>query len=126
MSRESSTTDVPRGRRSVDFLLSVLADEQRREILRYFQQAEDSVASLEALADHLVDAGAADDREREYVHVRLHHAHLPKLAETTAIEYEPHSRRVRYHGHPELETLLEAVDSLESATSSSPLPGERS
>lgn len=116
MSRESSTTDTPRGRRSVDFLLSVLADEQRREVLRYFQQAEDSVASLDALTDHLVDTGAVDDRPREHVHVRLHHAHLPKLAETPAIEYEPRSRTVRYHAHPGLETLLEAVQAVSTTT----------
>lgn len=118
MSRESSTTEVPPDGRSVDVLLEVLANEQRREVLRYFQQAEDSVASLGTLAKHLVEGDETGDRPRERVSVRLHHSHLPKLAETTAIEYDPRSRSVRYHDHPGLGTLLEAVDSLESTSSS--------
>ena len=116
MSRESSTADVPPGRHSDDFLLTVLANEQRREVLHYLQRAEDSVVSLGALVDHLVDSDATSDRERERVHVGLHHSHLPKLAETTVIEYDADSRHVRYRGHSGLESLLEAVQTVSNTT----------
>lgn len=115
MSRENSPAELPPERRSIDILLAVLADEQRRRVLHYFREADDPAASVETLVDYLVEPGRnANARGRERARIRLHHSHLPKLAETTAIEYDPTTTTVRYRGHPGLEPLLETVETIES------------
>lgn len=114
MSRDSSRAGVFSDRRSVDLLLAVLADEQRRTILRYVQRADGSDVSLEALAAALAESDATDCRDPDRVAVELHHSHLPKLAETSFIEYDVTDTTVRCHDHERLDSLLATLDDLES------------
>lgn len=79
----------------LDELFEVLADGHRRRLLEYLEDAEDDVAALPELVDHVADE-SADDRER--VAVTLHHSHLPKLAEADIVEYDARSETVRYRG----------------------------
>lgn len=99
-------------------MLGLLAHEWRREVLRYFQQADASVASLGTLADHLVESDATDARDPERATIELHHFHLPKLSETAVVEYDVDTATVRYHVHEDVEALLETVDAIESTSTS--------
>lgn len=92
--------------------LAVLSKRRRRTVLRLLLDAPDGVASLEGLADRLADhereAERAPGRDhRQRLLVGLHHVDLPKLAEAGALEYDPRSRTVRYHGDDAWEAVLE-------------------
>ncbi|WP_433629220.1 DUF7344 domain-containing protein [Halomicrococcus sp. NG-SE-24] len=86
-------------------LHDVLISEDRRRVLHFFLERDKRMATADELANYL----AAPDggfEESEQAKVALHHAHLPKLADTGIIEYDPQSNRTRYRGHKKLEALL--------------------
>ena len=103
MTDEGAGTDG--GRRSTEALHSILASEDRRNVLRYFRECEADVATLDELAEDLVARdGSVDDASE--AKVVLHHVALPKLAESGAIDYDPRTRTARYRGPSRLEALL--------------------
>lgn len=89
-----------------DEQLAVLADSERRTIVTYLQEKGSATATLDELAAVLEPAS---NRERDYVRIRLHHTHLPRLADTPLITYHPEMASVEYHGHPEFESLLDII-----------------
>jgi hypothetical protein len=64
--------------------VALLADEHRRRVLRCLHSRVGSV-SLSTLADRLADG---DDEDRSRTALRLHHVHLPKLAEYGLLSYD--------------------------------------
>ncbi|WP_456071272.1 winged helix-turn-helix domain-containing protein [Halosimplex aquaticum] len=100
------STDGPDG--SVTATLAALADGTRREILRYLFEETDGVASYEELARQLQSQDP--DEDLEWFVARLHHQHLPKLADADLVEYDSRSSTVRYLGSPLTETILETVE----------------
>lgn len=96
---------------SLDATFALLADERRRDVVRYFRDAEHDVASLSQLADYRVDRpnGAGD---LELARTALHHAGLPKLADAGVVQYDARSETVRYEGAPMAERCLAAVESV--------------
>lgn len=106
-----SDTITPAETDLLDEQLSVLADRERRAIITHFRDAASHTATLDSLATVL----AADSpTERDYARIRLHHIHLPKLADTPLLSYDHDTATVAYHGHPELELLLNTVDAFEA------------
>lgn len=97
----------------IDTMLSVLADGERRAILAHLQETTRTVASLEELAAALA---THTDFDRERARTRLHHSHLPLLADTSILEYDTDANTIQYRGHPELESLMEAVQTLDATT----------
>lgn len=97
MVNRSPIEDAP-----VDRLLSVLATEPRRRVLRYLRESSDDVTSLETLAEHVAarEDGSTDPEDAA---VRLHHADLPKLADAGLVDYDPRTNVVRYREHPAVE-----------------------
>lgn len=93
----------------VDALLKVLADEQHRQVVRYFQTVEDDMAAVADLIDYTV-AEEPGDVTREQVETTFHHVTLPKLATLGVIEYDARTRTVRYLSSPVLERLLAVID----------------
>jgi hypothetical protein len=86
-------------------LHAVLMSEDRRRVLQFFLERDERVATMDEVANHL----AAPDggfEEPERAKVALHHALLPKLADTGVLEYDSQSNRTRYRGHKRLEALL--------------------
>lgn len=96
------------GAYSTDELHSVLESENRRLVLRFFQDREQVVATLDELADYLA---AQEDGVRDFDRAKiiLHHTALPKLAGTGALEYDSRTRMTRFRGHVRLESLLPDV-----------------
>jgi hypothetical protein len=72
----------------IDAVHSVLADSERRSIVRMLAAGSSPIA-VPSLVDRLADEG-----ERTAVHTRLYHQHLPKMAEVGFVEYDPDAERV--------------------------------
>ncbi|MHB9285936.1 hypothetical protein ACKVMT_02715 [Halobacteriales archaeon Cl-PHB] len=84
-----------------------LADDVRLELLGFMAEAEADVFELEILADRLADR--VDGLTARDFGVRLHHVHLPLLADLGALEYDPRSRTVRFDPRAELAAMLDRV-----------------
>lgn len=101
-----------------DAALDVLAAWQRRTLCQYLLQRSDELFTLDELLTHLLtearnapdDVGPETVRRDEVAH-RLHHVHLPKLADIDVVQYDEKAKLVR-HG-PRLsavQSLLETFD----------------
>lgn len=96
----------PRRPERINELLLSLADGERRAIIAHLRDASPPAVSLETLTAALApDSPAARDRAR----IRLHHSHLPNLAQTPLLSYDPETTTIEYHGHPDLESLLDTI-----------------
>lgn len=89
-----------------DEQLSVFADRERRAIVNYLRTKASATATLDELAAMLEPHS---NLERDYVRIRLHHKHLPKLDDTPLLTYHPELATVEYRGHPEFEALLDIL-----------------
>ncbi|MFC6767635.1 DUF7344 domain-containing protein [Natrinema soli] len=92
-----------------DELLTILANHHRRIVLNYFQNVSDDVASVQDLAEEIIEQ---DTGEEEQVTLQLHHLTLPQLADVGAIEYDQRSNTVRYQGHSTLEMMMGSIANL--------------
>ncbi|WP_438267525.1 DUF7344 domain-containing protein [Haladaptatus halobius] len=100
-------------RRSLETVFKLLADAQRRALLRYFTDEDTDSAELAELVDHVheeVDNVTAPRQTR----IALIHIHLPKLAEHDIIEYDQREHTVHYWGGTNLEALLGVATRLEA------------
>lgn len=94
---------------SRDAALRLLGNETRREIIRVLKKSEEEAKTIDGLA-----AAIARGSERQDVAIRLHHVHIPMLAESNLIEYNPKSGRVEYTGDEVVETMFESLETLQS------------
>lgn len=92
----------------VDALFAALADEHRRRVVRYFQTAENDVATVDDLVAYTTEEETDGSTCDRFVQ-RFHHVTLPKLADQGVVEYDDRSRTVRYCGPPLLERMLTVV-----------------
>ncbi|WP_276281175.1 winged helix-turn-helix domain-containing protein [Halorussus caseinilyticus] len=117
-SNDSPETDQPTPgvSLSLDATLELLAHSDRRAILDYLLDAEDSTATVGELADYLVAKKAERTGEQpghDHVLSTLHHVHIPKLADSGVVDYDPRTKEVRYWGSDRLETWHERIQSRE-------------
>lgn len=96
-------------------LLSALSIECNRSVLVHFRQSGVDVASLEELAAAVAERRDRPGADVDSIALYLHHAGLPKLAETGIVDYDARGNTVRYRGHSllggSLEVLQEVGDS---------------
>ncbi|WP_222913354.1 hypothetical protein [Natrinema sp. SYSU A 869] len=92
-----------------DELLTILANHHRRIILNYFQNLSDNVASIQDLAEEIIEQ---DNGGKKQVTLQLLHSTLPRLADVGAIEYDQRSNTVRYQGHSKLEMMMGSIANL--------------
>jgi hypothetical protein len=108
---DSSNVDSPG---VADAVFRVLSDEHRRCALYYLLEREST--TVEELAtvvtgwmqarDDEIEIATLDDRDR--VRIKLHHVHLPRIADERFVRYDYDSGAVALDDAPELlETLLE-------------------
>lgn len=105
-------------RRRVDELLSLLADQRRRDLL--YRIAATDVTDVETLAAQLaavheeVSLDEVSSETQNQVQVDLVHTHLPKLAAAGAIEYDPRSGVIRCRAlPPKLRHLVDTCHAIE-------------
>ena len=103
-----------------DVVLSVVANEQRRVILRSLDHTEGKVLEVEALVDQVVNhlrkatEEPLDDDHRQRVRTALHHIHLPKLEACGMIVHDTETKQVRNVTGELVQDLLETVESYET------------
>lgn len=92
----------------VNRFMTTLSSSHRRGVIHYFEsRPEADTSSLDAIASHL--DGRMPSTSQAEVEAALHHMHLPKMAESGWVDYEPDERRIHYHGKEEAETWLSEV-----------------
>lgn len=99
---------------SLDEVLKLVADTQRRQILRYLIANAEQPVPLEALVEHLstdtsddITSATTQATDRDRIVIQLHHLQLPKLADYGVIEYNASLQLVSYTEHPRVEALLQ-------------------
>lgn len=93
---------------SLDRLLKLLAHRRRRYTLYYLDEVENTVVTLDELADRLVQWEREwDNREdektevhRKNARVDLHHNQLPRLADTVLVDYDARTQTIRNWEEP--------------------------
>lgn len=108
MNRQSRL-DVAPARRSVDEVMALLANSQRRDALAYLVRESDEVVDLEVVADHVCSRHVVD---HSAIRTALHHVHFPRLADAGVVAYDPACQHVRYLGSDLIERALETTDRL--------------
>lgn len=92
----------------VDEVLSGLAHEYGRIVLTVLREERHPMPRAE-LAAAVRRRGRATGRRSDAVDLALHHVHLPALAETDLIEYDPESGEASHTDHPVLENVFTIV-----------------
>lgn len=89
---------------NADDVFDVLSNARRRSVITYLHDADD-VVELTELVDWIRtrEPDRSEEDHREAVAIALHHVHLPKLAASGVIDYDPRSRTIRYREPPELD-----------------------
>lgn len=97
---------------SLDATLELLANHDRRAIISYLRDAPRQTATVDELAEHLVERCAAQTGERpgqSHVRSTLHHIHVPKLVDAGVVDYDARTQEVRYWGSERLEAWHERI-----------------
>lgn len=79
--------------------IAALSDGARRRIVRILHGSSGAV-SVQNLADQLADATSANPSDAESIRIRLHHVHLPKLADHGLVSWDERERTVSATDHP--------------------------
>lgn len=108
MTGSSASDDEVTSSERIDALFEALADEHRRQVLRYFQTSDAEVASVGELADYALERESTPP-SRERLVQTFHHTTLPALAAMDFVEYDPRGRTVKYRGSSGAERLLAVV-----------------
>lgn len=93
-------------------ILSILQSDLRRDVLTCLQNADNRTISTDELVEHLLER--REMTERTDLAIRLHHIHLPKLAEANLIEFEPRQDILRYLPDTNIEYWLTMIRELET------------
>jgi len=89
--------------------LIALASPERRRVLDHFVATDTEVADLEVLSCKVATVradGGSESASTAGARARLHHVHLPKLADCDLVEYDPRSGTVRYQPDETVEELI--------------------
>lgn len=102
---------------ALDSVISAVADEHRRAILRVLNRADREAIHLDALVDAVaerIDRGDLSDDEHRYkIRVRLHQIHLPKLKSCRMVCYDTETKQVRNAPGKLSQELLAVIESHE-------------
>lgn len=115
--KEFATTDSSeRGQSNpLDEILSMVAHEQRRVVLRILTHTDEDAVTVSALteqvAEQLQNGDLPDDDHRQRVRTALHHIHLPKLDACGMIVHDTETNLVRDGTGKQSRKLLAALES---------------
>lgn len=109
MSQPQSDDPVTEDVQTASIAYDALADRERRAVVAHFMTEDSNTASVNDLITQYQEMTGDEDISANSLEIRLHHQHLPKLADAGIIEYDARSQTVRYHGGSQVENLLESV-----------------
>ncbi len=96
-------------------VLTALANDHRRAILRALEPLDGREMEFGALVDDVAERirteGSPDSTHRQRVRTGLHHVHLPKLDSCGLIVYDHEAKLVRSAADEPFQDLLTAVES---------------
>lgn len=96
----------------VDKTLKILGDPLRRDIIDCCASSPEQIVDVDELVDTV--AGARGETDRDELLIAMHHHHLPLLAETGVIDFDPQGGQLRYNPDELVETWLRRIHSEES------------
>lgn len=113
--RESPERDDPP---AVDAVLSAIATEHRRAVLRTLHRFEGETMDVDELAARVADLVRSGDwsadEQRRRVRVDLHHTVLPKLEASGMLVYDAEAMEVRDVSGELVRALLSVVESADA------------
>ena len=95
---------------SLDTVFDLLSNQRRRYVLYHLMNAADDTVDYEALAEQVAVWEAGSDPSEEHVDevaTDLYHIHLPKLTESSIVDFDQRSGDVRFWGQPTVEEYAE-------------------
>lgn len=93
----------------LDAILHLLAAGERREIVDTLRQQATGETTIGDLAEHLAAAGQVTENDSKRLSIKLHHAHLPKLADHGLVEFDPDRGSVRYRPNERVERVIDSL-----------------
>lgn len=97
----------------LDTCLELVRDRDRRLVIQHLRRDNDTETTVDALVDQLHggDFVHGDDPppDRDVLLAKLHHNHLPKLADHGVVEFNPTDGTVRYRSPDRIESVLDAL-----------------
>lgn len=103
-----------------DAILSAVANDERRAVLRSLNHTDETAMEFDALVDQVVEhtregvGGSLEEDHRQRVRTRLYHSHLPKLEACGLITRDSDTEQVR-NATDELDReLLTVIDAYEA------------
>jgi predicted transcriptional regulator len=96
------------GSLSLDEMFDLLADRHRRYLFEYLAKEADPTVPLDDAVSYVTDQLAEETDYRptdEDVKGQLHHAHIPRLADSGLVEFDERSETIRYHVNERLEAF---------------------
>ena len=95
--------------------LELLAESDRREIIRILRESEADHVQTREIITHLQESDPTRNEE-DRIAIAVHHNHLPKLAETDVVDFDSDSETIRYNDDELVETLLESISEIQTST----------
>lgn len=91
---------------NTDELFAIVADSQRRSLLRYLQR--NGTTSIDSLTERLAGENASEDTA-SVLRIELHHTQLPRLEKAGLLDYDPTTGQIEPYGVSDerLSSLLE-------------------
>ena len=97
---------------STEVALRVVADPCRRSILTQLIDGEETVVTVDGLIDRINPENPPTETTpppADSLLIDVLHSHLPTLEEANLIEYDPHSKTIRYTSDERVESVLRFV-----------------
>lgn len=110
-SDDSSDTAI-----SKEEMLEILSDRHRRILLENLATEADPTVSLDEAVTYVANKLGEQNDARPHeddVKARLLHRHIPRLADSSLLEFDDRSETIRYHENEELEAFHEHVKEFE-------------
>ena len=116
---EATEEEAPPQSVPLDVVFGILKNERRRLVLKYMAETE-SGTSLSDLAEHIASiendkpATELGSQERKRVYVGLYQCHLPRMADSGAIDFD--KNRGTVEPGPNIDQFYEYLDQSEPST----------
>jgi hypothetical protein len=120
--------DLPGKKRQRDSELDIgdvfelLKNERRRRVIRFLNEQEDGVTTLNVMAEHIaalendIDVSQLSSSQRKRVYIGLYQCHLPKMDEYGVIDFQKNRGIITLKNTTQLESYLPDEDGEGSAT----------
>lgn len=98
---------------SLDELLEILSNYQRRSIIQHLRDTPGHLHSIDEVVRHLQDLERSKHGEapgEDHLLSILVHVHGPKLDNAGLVDYDIPSREIRYHPNETCERVLEQIE----------------